>query len=305
MQLGHLLITGGSGFIGSHLTALALEHSQSVTVIDLQPKSNPFAHHLVADISDHNSLMSRLPRRIDTIFHLAARTSVLQSINDPQGVFDTNVVGTQNLLELARDRGTGRILLASTNAVVGNFVDGRITETSTLRPMTPYGSTKAAAEVLSNAYSASYGVVATQLRLTNVYGEGMAKKDSIVPRLMRTALGISVFSIYGDGEQYRDYVYVKDVAKAFVDLAQTDYQGPVIIGSGTSISVNTLVQKTSKATGIDIPFDRVDAKAGEMRGVRVDNSLARSLGVSFEVDIDQGLVRTWRDFNIDRNIPNP
>ncbi len=305
MQLGHLLITGGSGFIGSHLTSLALEHSKSVTVIDLQPESNPFAHHLVGDIADRNSLMSQVPRRIDTIFHLAARTSVLQSINDPQGVFNTNVVGTQNLLELARDRGTGRILLASTNAVVGNFVDGRITETSPLRPMTPYGSTKAAAEVLSNAYGASYGVAATQLRLTNVYGEGMANKDSIVPRLMRTALGMSLFSVYGDGEQYRDYVYVKDVARAFVELAKTDYQGPVIIGSGISISVNTLVQKTSNATGIDIPFDRVDAKAGEMRGVRVDNSLARSLGIRFEVDIDLGLVRTWQDFNRDRNFPNP
>ena len=301
MQLGHLLITGGSGFIGSHLTSLALEHSQSVTVIDLQPESNPFARHLVGDISDRNLLMSLVPRRIDTIIHLAARTSVLQSIKDPQGVFDTNVLGTQNLLEVARDRGSSRILLASTNAVVGNFTDDRITETTPLRPMTPYGSTKAAAEVLSNAYSASYGVVATQLRLTNVYGEGMAKKDSIVPRLMRAALGMSHFSVYGDGEQYRDHVYVNDVAMAFVDLAKTDYQGPVIIGSGTSVSVNTLVQKTSNATGIEIQFDRVDAKAGEMRGVKVDNSLARSLGIGFKVDIDHGLVRTWRDFKRNRN----
>ncbi|MDA8081188.1 MAG: GDP-mannose 4,6-dehydratase [Actinomycetota bacterium] len=303
MQLGHLLITGGSGFIGSHLTSLALEHSKSVTVIDLQPESNPLTRHLVGDISDRNSLMSQLPRRIDTIIHLAARTSVLQSTKDPQGVFDTNVLGTQNLLELARDRGSSRILLASTNAVVGNFVDDRITETTPLRPMTPYGSTKAAAEVLSNAYSASYGVVATQLRLTNVYGEGMAKKDSIIPRLMRTALGTSHFSVYGDGEQYRDYVYVKDVVRAFVDLAKTDFQGPVIIGSGTSVTVNTLIQKTSIATGIEIPFDRVDAPAGEMRGVKVDNSLARSLGVNFNVDIDQGLVRTWQDFNRAMNLP--
>lgn len=302
MHLGHVLITGGSGFIGSHLVRLALERSRSVTVVDLQPDSNPNARHVVVDIGDRRSLFQSLPNQIDTIFHLAAKTSVLQSINDPQGVFETNVVGTQNLLEFARDRGSERMLLASTNAVVGNLASGKITEDSPLRPLTPYGSTKAAAEVLSNAYGSSYGVAATHLRLTNVYGEGMSKKDSIVPRLMRTAIGLSKFSIYGDGEQYRDYVYVKDVVRAFVDLAAKVHQGPVIIGSGVSHTVNALVEKASKATGVAIPFDRVEAKAGEMRGVSVDNSLAKSLELNFEVDIDQGLERVWQDFKSNREI---
>ena len=296
MHLGHVLITGGSGFIGSHLVRLALENSRSVTVVDLQPDSHPDARHVALDITDRWSLFESLPNQIDTIFHLAARTSVLQSINDPQGVFETNVVGTQNLLEFARDRESRQMLLASTNAVVGNIANGEITEDSPMRPLTPYGSSKAAAEVLSNAYSSSYGVAATHLRLTNVYGEGMSKKDSIVPRLMRTAIGLSKFSIYGDGEQYRDYVYVKDVARAFIVLATKAHQGPVIIGSGISLTVNSLVEKASRVTGIAIPFDRVEAKPGEMRGVSVDNSLAKSLGLKFEVEIDQGLQRVWQEF---------
>ncbi len=296
MHLGHVLITGGSGFIGSHLVRLALENSRSVTVVDLQPDSNPDARHVALDITDRRSLFESLPNQIDTIFHLAARTSVLQSINDPQGVFETNVVGTQNLLEFARDRGSRQMLLASTNAVVGNIANGEITEDSPMRPLTPYGSSKAAAEVISNAYGSSYGVTATPLRLTHVYGEGMSKKDSIVPRLMRTAIGLSKFSIYGDGEQYRDYVYVKDVARAFVSLATKVHQGPVIIGSGVSLTVNSLVEKVSRVTGIAIPFDHVEAKPGEMRGVSVDNSLAKSLGLKFEVEIDQGLERVWQEF---------
>ncbi|NNN19038.1 MAG: NAD-dependent epimerase/dehydratase family protein [Acidimicrobiaceae bacterium] len=304
MELGHVVVTGGAGFIGSHLLTLALENSKSVTVVDLRPQSHPNANHLVLDISDKDSLFSNLPRQIDTIFHLAARTSVLQSINDPQGVFETNVVGTQNLLEVARQRGAGRILLASTNAVVGNLPTGKITETAPLRPLTPYGSTKAAAEVLANAYSACYGIKSTHLRLTNVYGEGMAKKDSIVPRLMRTALGLSTFSIYGDGEQFRDYVYVKDVAKAFIQLAGTDYQGPVVIGSAISVSVNALIEKVSKAAGVRIEFDRVSAKPGEMRGVSVDNTLSISLGVTIDTHLDEGLARTWNDFKSNQEIRN-
>ncbi len=300
MSLGNVLVTGGSGFIGSHLVELALENSRNVTVVDLQPESTPDARHVIVDISDRDNLFAKLPETIDTIFHLAARTSVLQSIKDPQGVFNTNVIGTHNILELARASGTRRVLLASTNAVVGNFSGGKITETSPLRPLTPYGSTKAAAEVLSNAYLSSYGVGATQLRLTNVYGEGMSKKDSIVPRLMRTALGQTSFSIYGDGEQYRDYVYVKDVARAFLDLAIANYDGPVIIGSGESLTVNFLIEKASLATGVEIPFDRIAAQPGEMRGVLVDNSLARSLGIRFEVEMDEGLERTWLDFKSNR-----
>lgn len=300
MSLGKVLVTGGAGFIGAHLVQFALERSSEVVVADLQGRSNPEAHHVVADIRDKNVLFDRISGKFDTVFHLAAKTSVLQSINNPQEVFETNVIGTHNVLELARATGAQRILLASTNAVVGNWTGTEITENSPLRPLTPYGSTKASAEMLSSAYSASYELRAMQLRLTNVYGEGMSKKDSVIPRLMRTAQGSASFHIYGDGAQYRDYVYVKDVVRAFIHLAETNGEGPVIIGSGTSITVNSMIEKVSKATGVSISYDHVEAKPGEMRGVSVDNSLAKSLGVRFEVEIDEGLRRTWSDFRLSR-----
>lgn len=304
MKLGHVLITGGSGFIGSHLVPLALEESRSVTVVDLEPSSNRNANHQVADIRNRDGLNKLIPSRIDTIFHLAARTSVLESIKDPQGVFETNVVGTQNILEFARARECVHILLASTNAVVGDNAGGKIDETSFLKPLTPYGSTKATGEMLSYAYSTSYGITSTFLRLTNVYGEGMAKKDSIVPRLMRTALGEATFSIYGDGEQFRDYVNVKDVAHAFVELSTGNHNGPVVIGTGRSVSVNTLVKMASETTGTDLNAQRVPKKPGEMKGVSVDNSLAKSLGVKFAINLEEGLALTWNDFLHQREARN-
>lgn len=297
MNLGHVLITGGSGFIGLHLVKLLVDNSQSVTVVDLQPGSHADVQFHELDICDRESLFRACPGPIDTIFHLAAITSVLESINDPQGVFNTNVIGTQNILELAREKQSRRFLFASSNAVVG-VTDGKISENSHLRPLTPYGSTKAAGEMLANAYSASYNISTVSLRLTNVYGAGMATKDSIVARLMRTALGISKFSIYGDGEQYRDYIYVTDVAKAFIQTASLSNQGPVIIGSGESVNVKQMIQKASLATGIEIPFDRVPAKAGEMRGVSVDTRLASSLGISHRVNLNEGLKMTWEDFQL-------
>lgn len=297
MTLGNVVVTGGSGFIGTHLVTRLLTQAKSITVVDLAENSNGNVSHLSIDIRDYESLTRNTPSQVDTIFHLAARTSVLESIKDPQGVFETNIIGTQNILEMARLKGASKVLLASTNAVVGDFQGPKITENSPLHPLTPYGSTKAAGEMLASAYSGSFGISAVPLRLTNVYGTGMQKKDSIVPRLMRTALGISNFSIYGDGEQFRDYVNVTDVARAFVHLAQVDHIGPVIIGTGESISVNTLVQFTSEIVGFPIPCATEPAKAGEMRGVRVDNSLAKKLGVSFNVDFKTGISQVWEEFS--------
>src|SRR4029077_17033458 len=120
---------------------------------------------------------------------LAAITSVLRSVNDPDGIFRTNVLGTQRILERCREIGTKRLVFASSNAVVGDVGMATISERSQLRPLTPYGATKAAAEMLLWSYSASYGLQTAALRYTNVYGVGMQAKDSVIARLMRAALG--------------------------------------------------------------------------------------------------------------------
>ncbi len=179
------------------------------------------------------------PTRI-AIVHLAASTSVLRSVERPAQTYADNVAVTQELLELARIRGVSRFLLASTNAVVGDVGTTTITEELPLRPLTPYGATKAACEMLLSGYAGAYGMTTCALRFSNVYGPGMAHKDSFVPRLMRAALSGSTVRIYGDGSQRRDLVHVDDVVRGVLLGWDSRYTGSgdhriraVGVGAGT------------------------------------------------------------------------
>jgi UDP-glucose 4-epimerase len=186
-------------------------------------------------------------------------------------------------------------VLASTNAVVG-ATDATMTERAPLAPLTPYGATKAAAEMLLSGYAGAYGLRTVALRLTNVYGPGMRHKDSFVPRLMRAAAAGEGVTVYGDGLQRRDLVHVSDAADAFARAVLDWPSGPVIVGSGSSITVLDMVAAARQATGCVIPVTHVEAKAGEMRAVIVDTSQARARGFEARVPLVDGLRSTWADF---------
>jgi UDP-glucose 4-epimerase len=189
-----------------------------------------------------------------------------------------------------------RFVLASTNAVTGDVGATKISEQIPPRPLTPYGATKAAAEMLLSAYTGAYGMRTSALRFANVYGPGMRHKDSFVPRLMRAAAGGTGVQVYGDGLQRRDLVHVADVARAFASSVTDWPSGPVIIGSGRSITVLDLVDAARGATGRSIPVTHVDAKPGEMRAVVVDTSEARRRGFEPQVSLVDGLQTAWADF---------
>jgi UDP-glucose 4-epimerase len=173
-----------------------------------------------------------------------------------------------------------------------------ITESATLRPLTPYGSTKAAAEMLMSAYTASYDLRCTAVRLTNVYGPGMQAKDSIVARLMRAIRLGGSFEIYGDGRQVRDYVHVSDVIAAMrLGLVNEQWNGPVVIGAGRSLSVLEVVDAVREVTGADVSVGHGPAKPGEMPAVIVDNSRARAAGWSPQFTFEEGLVGVWEEWS--------
>jgi UDP-glucose 4-epimerase len=231
------------------------------------------------------------------IVHLAAITSVLRSAEQPQETFDTNVVVTQGLLELARQRGVGQFVLASTNAVVGNVGTDTITEGHPLRPLTPYGATKAACEMLLSGYAGAYGLATCALRFTNIYGPGMAAKDSFVPRLMRAALAGGGVQVYGDGKQARDLVHVSDVTAGVLAAWRRRYVGTAIIGAGRSVTVLDLIDAARAATGAPLPVDHVPPKTGEMPAVIVDITHATAeLGYRPRFDLTDGLRTVWDDF---------
>ncbi|MDA8392079.1 MAG: NAD-dependent epimerase/dehydratase family protein, partial [Actinomycetota bacterium] len=158
-------------------------------------------------------------------------------------------------------------------------------------------ATKAASEMLCSAYGASFGLAASYVRLTNVYGPGMTEKDSFVPRLMRAAAGGTGVEVYGDGSMLRDYVYISDVADAFLLMIEKAHSGPVVIGSGHSIPVDELIAHARKATGIDIPVEYGDSRPGEMPAVVVDIGRARSLGFTPKVKMDEGMREAWATFS--------
>ncbi len=304
--LGVAVVTGGSGFIGSHLVTALVKAGTEVIVIDRNtPTVAGVSRFIRGEIQDPGVWRTLLLERSDVpdaLFHLAARTSVLESIQDPHDVFSSNVVGFEQALEYCRLAGVAHVTFASTNAVVGDAFEGTISEGLPLGPLTPYGATKAAGEMLAHAYSSSYGLSVSSVRLTNVYGPVMWKKDSIVPRLFRHALGLNDMTIYGDGGQFRDFVYVSDVVDAFLELAVRRYSGPVSFGSGVSVTVNQLVELVKKISGVDRVPRHASPKKGEMRGVDISLDLAASLGLSAKVSLELGLEKAWADFLSDQEV---
>ncbi|MGO9197931.1 MAG: NAD-dependent epimerase/dehydratase family protein [Acidimicrobiales bacterium] len=291
-----VLVTGGAGFIGRQVVRSLLERGDDVTVVDLKEQADDGVRHVQGDLRDRAVTHESLSAGTEAVVHLAALTRVLDSINDPDGVFRTNMIATHYLLERSRELGVPSFVFASTNAVVGDVGSKVIVEDMPLRPLTPYGATKAAAENLLSAYSASYGLKAVALRFTNVYGRGMQVKDSVIARLMRAALSGGGIEVYGDGTQVRDYVYVTDVVAAIelgISLPGSDV---LVIGSGTSVSMLDLHRITCEVTGVDIGISHVPGKPGEMPAVIVDNSHARSAGWVPEHDIHSGVEATWKDF---------
>jgi UDP-glucose 4-epimerase len=292
-----VLVTGGSGFIGRHAVAELAREGARVRVVDLNPHPDPAVDLAQGDIADPAVLERALTDGADAVVHLAAVTSVLRSLEHPRLTYATNVAGTHELLEAARAAGARALAFASTNAVTGPMEGPAIFETATLRPLTPYGATKAAAEMLMSAYTSSYGLRCASLRLTNVYGPGMQAKDSIVARLMRAIRLKRTFEIYGDGRQVRDYVHVADVVAA-IRLALTNerWQGPMVIGTGHSLSVLEVVEEVRRVSGADLEVRHGPPKPGEMPAVIVDPSRARDAGWSPRYTFSEGLRGVWEEW---------
>ena len=293
-----VLVTGGSGFIGRHVVAALSGASATVRVVDVAAHPDPCIDLVQGDLADADVLDASLAGGVDAVVHLAAVTSVLRSLEHPELTYRTNVAATAGLLEAARRAGVRSLVFASTNAVTGPMDAPAITERAVLHPLTPYGSTKAAAEMLMSAYTASYGLRCAALRLTNVYGPGMQAKDSIVARLMRAIRLGQTFEIYGDGRQVRDYVHVADVIAAIrLGLLRDDWRGPMVIGTGASLSVLEVVDAVRAVTGADLSVRHGPPKAGEMPAVIVDSGRARAAGWSAQYGFAEGLAGVWEEWS--------
>jgi len=276
-----ILVTGGAGFIGSHLVDALLAAGHAVTVVDnfdpFYPRAikerNVAAHgrhprwRLVeCDIRDPAELRESVPAGIDAIVHLAAKAGVRPSIEDPLGYQDVNVRGTLHLLELARERRVPQFVLASSSSVYG--VSPRVPwseEECVLQPISPYAGTKVGAELLGHVYSHLHGTRVIALRFFTVYGPRQ-RPDLAIHRFARLMLDGRPIPVFGDGTTRRDYTYVDDVVSgvcAAIDYDRTPYE-VVNLGNNRTITLREMIGGLEEALGVRARIERLPEQPGDV-----------------------------------------
>ena len=303
----HALVTGGAGFIGSHLCDQLLHDGWRVTCVDnfdssydpaVKRKnirgclSNRHFRLVECDICDEAVLPKALPDSYDAIFHLAAKPGVRASILAPREFQRVNVGGTQNLLDFARDRGIVQFVFASSSSVYGINPNVPWQESdNVLRPISPYGSTKVSGELLGHVYSRLYGIRFLALRLFTVYGPRQ-RPDLAMHKFAKLMLAGSPIPFYGDGNTRRDYTHVSDIVSGFVRAVEYRASKYEIfnIGSAYPVTLRELVVELESALGTKAELDQRPEQPGDVPQTWADISLASaSLGYSPEMSLSDGM----------------
>ena len=297
-----VLVTGGAGFIGSHIVDRLLKAGHEVAVVDdlstgRREFVDPRATLHVADVRSPRLAEVFEAERPDAVIHLAAQAEVRRSVEDPALDAAINIGGTLNLLLCCRRHRVSRVVYASTGgAIYGDTAVLPTPEDQPRRPASPYGISKLVAEHYLACWGALYGVGGIALRYANVFGprQNPLGEAGVVAIFSRRILRREPITINGDGEQTRDYVYVEDVADANLRaLERIEVSDPVNIGTGVETSVNALLKRLEADAGIKAEASHGPAKPGEQRRSVLDASAAkRVLGWTPHVTLDEGLRRT-------------
>ncbi len=300
-----ILVTGGAGFIGSHVVDTLLAAGHTVVVLDdlsrgFTANVNPRAELVVGSITDPVAAELIVQRRPDAVVHLAAQIDVRRSVADPVGDAHVNVLGTVNLLQAAVDAGVRQFVLFSSGGAVYDQAAPRPTpETAALGPVSPYGVSKLSAEHFVGAYRRRHGLATVVLRPANVYGprQDAEGEGGVVAVFSRALLQGRTPVIYGDGEQTRDFVYVGDVAAACGTALTHDAPGPFNVATGVETSINSLAEQLQVIAGTKVAIAHAPAKAGEVRSSSLlADRIRQELGWQPQVGLEEGLRRTAEFF---------
>jgi len=281
-----ILITGGAGFQGSHITERLVHVGHEVTV--LNTPSIEAERNIASCVKDvqvvwgsvtDGEIVSKSVRGMDVVLHLAARISVDESIDSPISFIEVNVLGTYNVLEAVRQNRC-RLIFSSTCEVYGYSGQAVLKESAELRPHSPYAASKASADRLCYAYYMTYGVDVTVLRPCNIYGERqkMGMGGALIPIFADLAHRGESLTVFGDGKQRREYMHVSDLVEAYdILLNRQDLRGTTInLGTQETVSVKEVAEFISTRTGV--PIETRPARPGEVPGFQLDTTLARSIG---------------------------
>jgi UDP-glucose 4-epimerase len=293
------LVTGGAGFIGSHLVDALVEADEDVVVVDhlsgdhadnLAGATRRGIEVLRADVSDVAAMRRAFAAtRPEVVFHLAAQIDVRRSVADPSVDAHVNVGGTAAVLEAARRSGAWRVVLASTAGVYGDPPTVWTPEDAPVAPLSPYGASKAAAETYMSLFRRLHGISTLSLRMSNVYGprQDPAGRSGVVAIFSAAARMGREATIYGDGRQTRDYLYVRDAVRAFIAAAYSDAEGVLNVSTG----VETTLLDLARTLGVRTAFAR--GRAGEVTRSCLDpRHAARMLKWRAEVPLAEGLRET-------------
>lgn len=298
-----ILITGGAGFIGSHILA-QLQGRRDMDVVVFDNLSSGSKEHVPAgmelvegDVCDEAAVDALFAdHHFDAVVHLAAQTMVPFSVDHPVEDCQINLEGVLHVLEACRTHGTGHILFSSSAAVYGDNLHIPLKETERLVPTSPYGITKMTTEHYLRVYHELYGMDATVFRFANVYGERQGEKGeggvvSIFCKLLSQRQGITVF---GDGHQTRDFVYAGDIAQAIIRALPLKGYHTMNVSTGQETSINDLIRSFEKAVGYTVPVQYTAPRTGDiLRSVLSNEALKRDLGFVPEMDLEEGIRRTY------------
>jgi UDP-glucose 4-epimerase len=302
------IVTGGAGFIGSHLSRELYERGYNVTILDdlstgkreniadlLARPSGEGKVKFVHDSILKSPLLLKLLAGVDYVFHLAAIASVPASIRDPFTSHIVNLTGTLNLLEAARTSRVKKVVFFSSAAVYGDTPVLPQSEGMLPAPLSPYAVTKLAGEYYCAAFQNVYQLDTISLRFFNVYGPGQdpnSQYAAAIPKFIIKVLAGDVPVIFGSGEQTRDFVFVRDAAAAAITAAESTATGVYNVGGGHTVTVNELVRLILKITGKDLKPVYQEARVGDILHSLADISRIKALGYHPRFNLEAGLKET-------------
>jgi nucleoside-diphosphate-sugar epimerase len=294
------LVTGGAGFIGSSVVRTLIDHQVEVQVLD---NFSTGSHDNLAgqdidifegDIRDP-VMVAAAVHGMDLVFHLAAMVSVTESMADPVGAYQANLIGSVNVLEAARQQGVDRVVLSSSCAVYGDTT-GPVAESAKLQPLSPYAASKVAMERAADLYQRAYGLSTVSLRYFNVYGRRQrADSDyaAVIPLFINQMADSSPIQIDGDGHQTRDFVHVNDVAWAnWLAASEPEANGVYNIGSGRSHSILDLAEDLQRIFPQAPSPAHGPAREGDIKHSEADLGRASALGYRPRIALEDGLRAT-------------
>ena len=309
----NVLVTGGAGFIGSHLVDALLATGTRVRVLDnlsTGKRANIPATHerlefIHGDIRDRD-VVHRAAAGVDAVVHLAAVASVQASVDDPLGTHETNLVGTLNVLEGARAHGVRRIVYASSAAVYGDDAALPVREDSRPNPLTPYAADKLSGEYYLGFYGRKFGIAGTAFRFFNIYGprqDPSSPYSGVISIFVERLRARSPVTVFGDGNQTRDFVYVGDLVDILSrSLVDATFAGQTLnIGRGVECSLLQLLSTLERAVGATIERQHAPPRVGDIvRSCAAVDRLRAVVGTTPATEIDRGLARLLQSVGMAR-----